>query len=112
MKKKNIRFKRHKVRKSVSDANKKGINHRNIFKSNIIIADEQGENKNFDIQNENLRLDNNIILDKNIQSASDKFIKKRKDRIFSKRKKNTKASFKLRKHRSKIRKYKNKLNEK
>ena len=112
MKKKNVRFERHKVRKSVSDANKKGINHRNIFESNIITANEQGESKNFDIQNENSKLDSNIISDKNIQSANGKFIKKRKDRIFYKSKKNIKASFKLRKHRSKMRKHINKINEK
>ena len=112
MKKKNIRFERHKVRKSVSDANKRGINHRNIFESNGITTDEQGESKNFGIQNEDSRLDSNTISDKNIQSANGKFIKKRKDRIFYKSKKNIKASFKHRKYRKELRKHKDRLNEK
>ena len=112
MKKKNIRFERHTVRKSVSDANKRGINHRNIFESNGITTDEQGESKNFGIQNEDSRLDSNTISDKNIQSANGKFIKKRKDRIFYKSKKNIKASFKHRKYRKELRKHKDRLNEK
>ena len=66
------------------------------------------------MQNENSRLDSNTISDKNIQSANGKFSKKRKDRIdriFSKKKKNAKASFKLRKHRKEMRKQMNKFNK-
>lgn len=66
MKKKNIKFERHKVRKPVSETHKKSMDNRNICKSNGITDDEQEESKNFGIQNENSRLDASIVSDKNI----------------------------------------------
>lgn len=66
MKKKNIKFERHKVRKPVSETHTKSMDNRNICKSNGITDDEQEESKNFGIQNENSRLDASIISDKNI----------------------------------------------